>query len=307
MNPTSELARIAQAARERRSARHTSATARRRADGRTRSAADAGGSTIRLCGRGRRPEHVGHHSGRRTRQPHPAARLLEGAAAGRQPPRERRASGPARSASTCVERMVAAGADKICFVISPGKSDILEYYGAELRPGGHRLCRAAASRAGCATRSSARAADRAGTSRWWSGCPTRSGFPRTRSPRCPTTARPSCCSRSSGRELFDAVVIDETGRVPEIQVKQPRRRTQLDLGRVQDARRGPARAASALASARPRRRVSRHAGQCLARRGRRGLWRQGRHAPTSTSARSTATARRSACSTGGDGGSAARR
>src|ERR671921_129321 len=29
-----------------------------------------------------------------------------------------------------VERMVRGGADKICFVISPGKGDILEYYGA---------------------------------------------------------------------------------------------------------------------------------------------------------------------------------
>jgi glucose-1-phosphate thymidylyltransferase len=29
-----------------------------------------------------------------------------------------------------VERMIYGGADKICFVISPGKSDIMEYYGA---------------------------------------------------------------------------------------------------------------------------------------------------------------------------------
>ena len=29
-----------------------------------------------------------------------------------------------------VERMIRGGADKICFVISPGKSDIMEYYGA---------------------------------------------------------------------------------------------------------------------------------------------------------------------------------
>ena len=29
-----------------------------------------------------------------------------------------------------VDRMIRGGADKICFVISPGKSDILEYYGA---------------------------------------------------------------------------------------------------------------------------------------------------------------------------------
>src|SRR3954471_1219804 len=31
-----------------------------------------------------------------------------------------------------VERMIRAGATKICFVISPGKSDILEYFGAEI-------------------------------------------------------------------------------------------------------------------------------------------------------------------------------
>ena len=29
-----------------------------------------------------------------------------------------------------VERMVKAGVDKICFVISPGKADILNYFGA---------------------------------------------------------------------------------------------------------------------------------------------------------------------------------
>src|SRR5919202_3594913 len=29
-----------------------------------------------------------------------------------------------------VERMIRGGAGKICFVISPGKSDIMEYYGA---------------------------------------------------------------------------------------------------------------------------------------------------------------------------------
>src|SRR3954468_20380233 len=29
-----------------------------------------------------------------------------------------------------IERMIGGGADKLCFVIAPGKSDILEYYGA---------------------------------------------------------------------------------------------------------------------------------------------------------------------------------
>lgn len=31
-----------------------------------------------------------------------------------------------------VDRMIAAGADKLCFVIAPGKSDILRYYGSEV-------------------------------------------------------------------------------------------------------------------------------------------------------------------------------
>jgi dTDP-glucose pyrophosphorylase len=33
-----------------------------------------------------------------------------------------------------IERMIAGGATKLCFVISPGKSDIMEYYGAGIGP-----------------------------------------------------------------------------------------------------------------------------------------------------------------------------
>src|SRR5215212_238659 len=33
-----------------------------------------------------------------------------------------------------VERMIKAGARHICFVVSPGKSDILEYYGGQIGP-----------------------------------------------------------------------------------------------------------------------------------------------------------------------------
>src|SRR3954468_15213508 len=48
-----------------------------------------------------------------------------------------------------VERMILGGADRICFIISHGKSDILEYYGAEfasvpfsyvVQPGPSGLC-----------------------------------------------------------------------------------------------------------------------------------------------------------------------
>src|SRR5436853_395347 len=37
-----------------------------------------------------------------------------------------------------IERMLAAGATKIAFIISPGKSDILEYYGGQI--GDARIC-----------------------------------------------------------------------------------------------------------------------------------------------------------------------
>jgi glucose-1-phosphate thymidylyltransferase len=37
-----------------------------------------------------------------------------------------------------IERMLAAGATKIAFIISPGKSDILEYFGGEI--GGAQIC-----------------------------------------------------------------------------------------------------------------------------------------------------------------------
>ncbi len=42
-----------------------------------------------------------------------------------------------------VERMVRAGAERICFVISPAKSDILRYYGGQIGTGARRLRRPA--------------------------------------------------------------------------------------------------------------------------------------------------------------------
>ena len=46
--------------------------------------------------------------------------------------RETATSGPRAVSEYLVERMMAGGADKLCFVISPGKSDILRYYGARV-------------------------------------------------------------------------------------------------------------------------------------------------------------------------------
>ena len=55
-----------------------------------------------------------------------------------------------------MERMVLGGATRICFVISPGKSDILEYYGGSAYSA--TLCYSVQPRArrDCAMRSSAR-------------------------------------------------------------------------------------------------------------------------------------------------------
>ena len=54
-----------------------------------------------------------------------------------------------------LERMLRAGADKVCFVISPWKSDILRYYGGNRGRGASRMpC--SPNRWVCATRSSAR-------------------------------------------------------------------------------------------------------------------------------------------------------
>ena len=74
---------------------------------------------------------MGNHSRSWCGQPHPATRFLEGAVASRQPTEEGRER-PRAVSEYLVERMIAGGADKLCFVIGPGKTDILEYYGARL-------------------------------------------------------------------------------------------------------------------------------------------------------------------------------
>ena len=69
-------------------------------------------------------------------------------------------------------------------------------------------------------------------------------------------------------ELFDAVVTDDEGHVREIQVKQLGAESELDVGRIQDARLGLPRAVRPLARARAAGRILRHAGERLAGAGR---------------------------------------
>jgi glucose-1-phosphate thymidylyltransferase len=118
-----------------------------------------------------------------------------------------------------VERMIRAGARKLCFVISPGKSDILEYYGASVGPASNcyvvqpqpaGLCDAI-FRALPLIRPEERVVV---------GLPDTIWFPED-----------GLCALADGAlsfllfpverpELFDAVVTDDAGRVVEIQVKQ---------------------------------------------------------------------------------------
>ncbi len=150
-----------------------------------------------------------------------------------------------------VERMIRGGADKICFVISPGKSDIMEYYGGELRrrrPSPMWCSRSASGLCDAIFRAAPLiAAGRAGDRR-----PARHRLvSRRRALRsCPTTRCPSCSSRSSSPSSSMPWCSTRADGVLEIQVKQQRRRLALDLGRVQDAGPRPARArASSGASA----------------------------------------------------------
>jgi dTDP-glucose pyrophosphorylase len=118
-----------------------------------------------------------------------------------------------------VERLVLGGATRICFVISPGKSDILEYYGGSVfsadlfyavqpRPAG--LCDAVF-----------RAAPLIGLDdEVLVGLPDTIWYPEDALARLPHGPLSFLCFPVQHPQFFDAVVADESGRVLEIQVKQ---------------------------------------------------------------------------------------
>jgi len=118
-----------------------------------------------------------------------------------------------------VERMIRGGAQKICFVISPGKSDIVEYYGAgygdatiayvvQPRPSG--LCDAIFRAAPLIP------ADEAAIV----GLPDTIWFPETALAELPEDVLSFLLFPVERPEFFDAVVLDKAERVLEIQVKR---------------------------------------------------------------------------------------
>ena len=127
---------------------------------------------------------------------------------------------PRAASEYIIERMIAGGADKICFVISPGKSDIISYYGGgfgdtdfayvvQPRPGG--LCDAI-FRALPVISSDENVLI---------GLPDTIWFPEDGLRELPQDVLSFLLFPVEHPEFFDAVVTNKNGRVQEIQVKKP--------------------------------------------------------------------------------------
>jgi dTDP-glucose pyrophosphorylase len=117
-----------------------------------------------------------------------------------------------------VERLAEGGADKVCFVISPGKSDILRYFGARVgevdiayvvQPHPAGLCDAIFQAAPLIHPSERVAV----------GLPDTVWFPADALARLPEDRLGFLLFPVARPELFDAVVTDADDRVTEIQVK----------------------------------------------------------------------------------------
>jgi glucose-1-phosphate thymidylyltransferase len=117
-----------------------------------------------------------------------------------------------------VERLTAGGADKICFVISPGKADIIQYYGARIeradiayvvQPQACGLCDAL-FRAHVLIHPDESVAV---------GLPDTIWFPVDALRTLPDDRLAFLTFPVENPELFDAVVTDDSGAVREIQVK----------------------------------------------------------------------------------------
>lgn len=123
-----------------------------------------------------------------------------------------------------VERLVLGGATRLCIVISPGKSDILEYYGGTVfsadvfyavqpRPAG--LCDAVF-----------RAAPLIAPDDWvLVGLPDTIWYPEDALAALPADPVTFLCFPVDHPQFFDAVVADQNGRIEAIEVKQPRPRS----------------------------------------------------------------------------------
>jgi dTDP-glucose pyrophosphorylase len=119
-----------------------------------------------------------------------------------------------------VERLLAAGATHLCFVVSPGKFDILEYYGGAI--GGARICYTVQERPSGLCDALFRALPLiADDEEVVIGLPDTVWFPRDALSKLPSGTLSLLLFPVAHPEVFDAVVTDPDGNVREIQVKRP--------------------------------------------------------------------------------------
>lgn len=119
-----------------------------------------------------------------------------------------------------VERMVRGGATRICFVVSPGKADILAYYGASICSA-HVSYTVQPHPAGLCDAIFRALPMIAPDDPVLVGLPDTIWFPADGFRRLPETGLSFLLFPVERPEVFDAVVCDAEGRVLEIQVKQP--------------------------------------------------------------------------------------
>jgi glucose-1-phosphate thymidylyltransferase len=130
-----------------------------------------------------------------------------------------------------VERMVLGGAEKICFVIAPGKTDILHYFGGRhseaeifyaVQPEPQGLCDSLFRCVGVLDQDDDVLI----------GLPDTVWFPTTAYRDLPTCRLGFILFPVQRPELFDAVVTDERDRVVEIQVKSSRPKSHWVWGAI---------------------------------------------------------------------------
>ncbi len=118
-----------------------------------------------------------------------------------------------------VERMLEAGVDKLCFVISPGKSDILRYYGSDVGPATVAYVVQSRPQGLCDAIFRATPLIPADES-VIVGLPDTVWFPEGALAELPDDTLSFLLFPVEHPEFFDAVVLDGADRVREIQVKQ---------------------------------------------------------------------------------------
>jgi glucose-1-phosphate thymidylyltransferase len=117
-----------------------------------------------------------------------------------------------------VERMIIAGARKICFVIAPGKSDILQYYGDAVGPA--KICYVVQPRPAGLCDAIFSALPLIGEDETVAiGLPDTIWFPKEGLAALSDDALSFLLFPVDQPQFFDAVVTDAEGRVVEIQVK----------------------------------------------------------------------------------------